>query len=118
MSSIGAESCAFVRGYGGSMGTRLEIWQVPGIDGIGAMDLGLGGEPFEFEAVQYGDSTTVHSWLLAIEAMRGTVQAIVDDHGVTHTNMLIARTGAVSRNAEIGNGGMRGSIRIAGVKVA
>ena len=115
MASVGGVNCTFVRGGANQPKTRLELWQVPGIDGYGAMDVGRGDASFQFLLVKYGSTGTVESWILSIEALQGEVVSITDDHDTVHANCLVVRVGLPVRTAEQGYGGVRGQILIQGV---
>lgn len=121
MAGIGGITCTFVRGQGTSPKNRTEVWTRPGIDGHGAMVLGLGDSPYLFTAVAFGTAAAVATWQSSIEALQGTVVTIVDDWNTTWTNMLITTAANAGRTPRInhdGNGVCRGEVRVEGVKLA
>ena len=94
MADIGGVSCDMVKGVLQAPTERVESYQVPGIDGVGAQLLGLGDSPFRFRAIKYGTNAELNTWIAAIQALKGDTITIVDDWGDSHANCLIARLGA------------------------
>ena len=91
--SVGGVSCTFVKGVASDPTERVVIYQVPGIDGVGAQLLGLGDAAFRFQAVLYGTAAALTTWIASMQALKGTLVTIVDDWAISHTNCLIVRLG-------------------------
>ena len=117
MASVGGLACTFVRGSAPSNKERVSVWAVPGLDGYGAHLQGLGDSEFRFRVVNYSSPAGVHTWAGLIEAMQGTVIAIVNDWAETWTGFLVLRVSPPRITAEYGNLGARGEIEIEGVTI-
>ena len=113
--NIGGVGCDMLKGDLPALKTRLEVWQVPGLDGYGAIDLGLGDARGEVRAIKHDTPAAVYAWVAAIEALQGTVVNMIMDWGITYTQVLIERVSAPQVTAAIGYGGARGEIAIQGV---
>ncbi len=110
-------TCDYVRGRIGELQQRIETWQVAGMNGYGAQQLGLGDSQFAIVVVRYGSEANVDVWLSQIAALQGKRATVVDDWDATHANLLINRVQVQPKVAEAGNGGCRGEARIEGVVV-
>lgn len=120
MAGIGGVSCDMVKGNARGLKQRVEVWQLPGIDGYGAHKVGQGDAEFSFLGIKYDTAANVQSWVAAIEALQGTVVSIVDDWGVTFTPCLIVSVGRPRRMAAVRPGSSytcRGEIEVLGVVV-
>lgn len=121
MSSVGGTSVTFLRGSVGGLRQRVELWQVPGLNGYGALRLGTGQADFSFRAIHFGSLATLVSLLSTIEGKQGTSVTLVDDRGTSHTSCLITSVGkpewAPITGAPSGET-YRISIPISGVKLA
>jgi len=115
MASVGAVSCDFVRGSAPAKKQRVQVWSVPGLDGYGAKLFGLGDSETEFVLVKRGTSAAVLAWARLIEALQGTLVAVVNDWGSTTSAFLIESVAGPEMAAELGYGGARGELRIRGV---
>lgn len=93
MASVHGVSCDMVKGAGASLAERAEIWNTPGMDGVGAHQVGRHDGAFQFEAVLYGTSAAVDSWFESIEAQQAKIGTIVDDWGTNHSACLIVHVG-------------------------
>ena len=115
--NIGGVSCDIVRGQIGGLKTRLELWQIPGLIGYGAQDLGLGDSEFVFVGIKYDTEANIETWIASMEALQGTVISVEDDWEQTHTNLLAVRVGTPRKTAVIVDGSTdtRGEIRVDGV---
>lgn len=119
MAGIGGVACDFVRGDLRAVKERVEIWQVPGLDGYGAQKMGLGDSDFLFTAVLHDSVANVTSWITNLAVLQGAVVSIVDDWGVTFTNCLITRVG-IPRRTPFAHGTIacRAEVDVEGVKTA
>ena len=120
MAGIGGVGCDMVQGNVRSLKERVEIWQVPGINGYGAQLTGLGDSDAVFTGVEFDSHANIITWIAAIEALQGTVCSIVDDQGVTHSNVLITDVGRGQRTARVNHdsrGDTRGQIKVKGLPV-
>lgn len=120
MATIGGITCTFVKGQGQSLTPRMELWNRPGMNGYGAMELGNGDSPFVFRAVGYALNAAVTTWINSLQALKGSVVTIVDDFGTTWASMLVTSSTIVSRTPRVnhdGNGDVRGEVQVEGVKI-
>jgi len=118
VAGVGGVVCDFVRGGVAGLKQRVEVWQRPGIDGYGAMALGLGDSSFFFTLVVFDTIANVEAWILLVEALQGSVISVVDDWGVNHSSLLVEEVSEPRRSVALGNGGARGELKIRGRKVA
>jgi hypothetical protein len=91
MASIGGVTCTFVRGHPPYPKERVLLWTAPGIDGVGAQQVGRNDAEFQVQAVLYSSAPGILAWKLAIEALQGTLVTIVNDLGIAFTRCLIAK---------------------------
>ena len=115
MATVGGLSCDFVRGLSAAKKLRTQVWSVPGLNGYGAKVFGLGDSESEFVLVKRGTFAAVMTWVALIEAMQGTLVAVVNDWGQTTTAFLVQKVSVPKLTAEVGYGGARGELRIEGV---
>jgi len=125
MASIGGTTCTFIHTAGGrppaTLRQETEVWRLPGINGYGAMKLGLGGGEFNLVATLYTNKVGVGTWETLLQGKQGTVVTIIDDLGHSHTNCLLVHVGNAritpARNPA-GTITQRAEIDITGVKIA
>jgi len=119
MATVGAVSCDFVHGSIGPKSERLDVYELPGVDGYGAHKLGLGNGDFELVAVGFGSQAVLTAWQTSLKALVGTVVSITTDTGVTTTGCLIKEVGNIEVAAAAWSAGAltdrRGQIQIKGV---
>jgi len=115
MPSIGGIPCTFVRGAPHAPAQRVQLWEVPGIDGYGAQLLGLGDSPFQFAVVLLDSliAANVYNWAQSVQATPGTIATIVNDWGTSYTRCLIVKTSAPKYTPW--NAGAKGEIVVEGV---
>lgn len=118
MAQVGSVVCDIVRGLRRPLEDRVRTWNVPGLDGYGAHNLGRHDSSFQFRLVRYGSAATVQSWIDALQALQGTAVTVINDWGDSFTNMLIERIGDPLKQAALGYGGARGELDIRGVVLA
>lgn len=93
--SIGAVACSRVIGHARPQATRVQVWQIPGVDGYGAHLLGLGNSESQFTAVAFGRDTVlvgfIHlpTWYASLRATQGTIVTVTNELGIAFTNQLI-----------------------------
>lgn len=116
MAAVGSVTCTFVRGVSPSLRSRVDTWQLPGIDGYGVQLLGRGDTEWMFEAVLYDDEGDVSTWYTQLEALQGTIVTVVDDWGDSYTNILLVRVSQLDKTIAVPNGA-RGEVRIEAKKV-
>lgn len=92
MPAIGSISCDLLRGYPPGPLRRVETWQRPGVDGVGALDLGSGGNPIRLVASVRGVEAAVITFAAALEALVGSAVVITPELGTART-VLITRVG-------------------------
>jgi hypothetical protein len=121
MATIGNVTCSLVKGGVRNKKLRTEVWQTPGVDGYGAMLLGLGDSQFAFIAVVYAAyPLDIIAWVQSIEALQGQVITVVDDWDVVYEQLLVTQVGMPKRSPAYGtadgiNYEVRGEIQIQGI---
>jgi len=113
--NIGGVGCDLVKGGAADQKSRVSLWQVPGVNGYGAHDLGQGESGFVYRAIKYGTEAECRTWAGQMQALQGTVLTIVDDWDATHELMLVARVTRPILSAAIGYGGARCEVMVQGV---
>lgn len=104
MGSIGTVTFDIIRGLTPAMKTRTETWEVPGIQGYGALRLGEGDAAFELVAVLYcADNATAQTQKGYIENLQGTVVDVTDDFGDTYNGIVVKHVD-VTKTPRIWNG--------------
>ncbi len=119
MSAIGSQSCTFVRNDAPALKERVDVWQIGGYDGYGAQLFGKGESQCQFKALLFGTNAAVESWVVAIEAMQGSIQSITNDHGTTYS-VLITKISPPKRTAAIIRGtayDTLGELTVSGVRL-
>jgi len=117
MASFGGVSCDHVKGTANAKTRRLDVFTRPGLDGHGAVDLGDAADPNTFELTYYGTYTNCLAWLRSIEALRGTIVAVVNDWGTETTSWLfLSYSASPIRRADRGTGvaQARAAVRVKG----
>lgn len=117
MAGIGGVTCLMVKGEGLDNTQRVEVYQVPGHDGYGALKLGLGDSAWSFRGVLLDSLANVNTWVASLQALKGAVISVVDDFGTTHTNLLVREVSPPQRDAvvHLGTLKVRGEMRLRGV---
>jgi len=95
--SIGGIACSWVKGIAPAQKMRLDIWQVPGISGYGAQQLGGGDSGCGFRCIQVAASAVLDAWEASIEALQGAIVNVVNDRGKTYTGFLVSKVGIPQR---------------------
>ncbi|KKN53079.1 hypothetical protein LCGC14_0605910 [marine sediment metagenome] len=119
--SVGGVACDIVRPSSPiAKRTRVGLWIIPGLTGVGAHRLGQNDSQFEFICIEYATSAQINTWAGLIGALQGTVIAITDDHGDSYTGMLVVSVSNPSKIPAwqiqgLGIAGRRGEISIQGV---
>jgi len=116
MPSIGGVSCDFVREESfNDLKLRVEIWQVPGLDGYGAQDLGFGDSNFRYRCVKYGTESEIETWFGNLEALQATIISATDDWGRTRHNLLVRHVEVIGKRPAPPNYQCRGEATVEGV---
>src|SRR6185295_15630331 len=90
MSSIGAQQFDIMRGPAATLSPRLDIWEVPGLDGYGAQLLGAGNGKRELTTVSYQTNiNNAAAFVLGCRLVVGTVVTVVDDWANNFFNQLV-----------------------------
>lgn len=90
MSTIGDMYVDIIRGIPQALKTRVDVYEVPGLNGYGAQTLGTGDAEFDLVSVLYcinNAAANVH--IRACEALQSTVLILVDDYGDGYGNVLV-----------------------------
>jgi hypothetical protein len=92
----------FWRGVMPNTRTRVETWQVPGVNGYGAILLGNGDSDGSAKAEYFALSDTyANQFWQAIVACQGKICTLVDDFGDTVANLLVTKVGQPAKKAMI-----------------
>jgi len=110
-------ACDILRGNFRPLVERLDIYNTPGVNGYGVQKLGKKDSPFIFKAIKYGSEATVETFATNIAALQGQICTFEDDWGQVRVRMLVAETSIPEKRPEIGNGGAKTSIDLAGVQL-
>lgn len=79
-----------MRGVPAHLKTRVDVWEVPGVDGYGAQTLGQGDAEFELMTVNYcADNTEANGVIASAEGMQGAMCLVHDDFGDDYDNVLV-----------------------------
>jgi len=117
MAAIGAISCQFVRGHVPRWRTRVETWQVPGINGHGAKKSGKGKGAFRLVAEATGTNAEIDVWIAAIEDLVGTIVTITNDWGDSFLYCLITKLGQpIVKRARVGVSNCKARLVVEGVR--
>lgn len=100
MASIGGVSCDFVHRPMHPALRRLAEWHVPGLSGLGLMDLGSASRKSPLMAVKYGTLSNCEAWLGNLEALQGAGQVTVtNDLGQTSSQAHVLDVRLVATRA-------------------
>ena len=95
MASVGGISVYSIRGRVDGAQERVEVIGNENVDGLAALKTGVRGEPFELRSMVFTNSTALIGTIEnSYRAIVGSVVSVVDDHGVTWTNLLVLRVKA------------------------
>lgn len=100
---------------------RMDLWQVPGVDGVGSQKLGYGEGAFAFEVMLIDTPANIQVWFKDITLLVASRVSITDDWGTVHPGCLIADQGTLQRTARINHDGLGtciGRTTVSGVYVA
>lgn len=104
--SVGGVSIDILRGTVPELKDLVEIWKRPGLDGVGARNIGTGGGGFSMVGIYFASSAAdAESKLNALGDKQGTVVSIEDAQGTTHANCLLVGLGRHNMNKVIQAGG-------------
>jgi hypothetical protein len=120
MPQIGSTLCTFLRGTPPAQKQRVELWEVPGVDGYGAQLTGRGDAPFRLQAVLLSNASGCRTWGAALMALQGQVVSLTNDLGFTASGCLITRVSPLQVTTAWQPGTAithRGEIEIEGVVV-
>jgi len=113
MSTLGDQTFHIIRGLPASLKQRVDVWEVPGIDGYGAQTLGLGDARFGLTCIAYTASSGAANTLIGlVEAMQGTLQTLVDDWGDTYTSLLVEKVDTTGAKKSVVYNGNFNAVRV------
>lgn len=91
-----------------SQQTVVETWRVPGVDGYGAMTLGLGDAEFDLIAMAFVNTTVLgsvnddaNSLIEDTVALQGTIVPITDNYGNVTPGILLEKVDARQKDTKI-----------------
>lgn len=117
MATIGGVTVEVLRGNASGRKIRLDTWVVPGYDSIGAMNVGSSAGEWGYMAVIYGTTSDVETRLGQLQALQGTIVAVVDSFGTTYSGLLVEQVSLPKKQAELLNGGARAELTLKGTVV-
>ena len=91
-SSIGTIATDIIHGLPQDTKMRVDVWEVPGINGYGAQQLGLADAEFALKSVKYilsTDAVDPDTYVDNCNAAEGSIQTVTDDWGDPYPNILI-----------------------------
>jgi hypothetical protein len=103
--TVGGVACTFVKGHCPRPKQRLEIWRVPGLNGIGAAAMGANDGQFSIRAVLFNTIQYVEIWRQAVESLQGQIVTIVNDWNVSFPNCLITNISPMQTTAIVATNG-------------
>lgn len=78
---------------------ETEIWRVPGLDGYGAMQTGLGDGEFPLFTSFYADDLAdADSHIDSAIALQGSIVTITDSFGNSYDNVLVKHVGIADKH--------------------
>ena len=90
MPSIGGNSVLTLRGEFQTLAQTLEPITRPNIDGVAYRVVGQRGGPFRMlSIVDVDDDAAAEALADTYKALIGTLVTVLDDHGQTHTNIVV-----------------------------
>lgn len=90
MATVGAVTFTFLYGRIPAAQDAVELYDRPGLDGHGARKLGKRSPPATLRGVTFETSiNNAGAQLVAAQALAGTIVTVVDDFGVSTSNVLI-----------------------------
>jgi hypothetical protein len=101
--SIGSVVCSRVIGHARPQATRVQTWQIPGVNGYGVHLLGDGNSESQFAAIAYGRDTVVSgvihlpTWYASLRDTQGTIITITNEQGIAFADQLVLEVGDPQR---------------------
>jgi len=89
MASVGSVTTDFVSGTPAGLKRQLKVWTRPGLDGVGALDVGKSDGRARLQLEHHDTQSNVETWIADIEALQGQVVSITPDWGTTYDGCLI-----------------------------
>lgn len=120
MATVGAVTVELLSGDSDPQSEQVDVWTVPGQDGVGAQLLGSNQSAFSYVATLFGSSSDVETRLVNLAAIQGTVITIVDDFSKTRTSCLVTKVKRMGRKLVLREGAteVRAQVAITGVRTA
>ena len=122
MATVGGYSVDVLRGLVPALKEAIAVWDVPGLDGHGAQQVGYRSPVASLLAISLvADNATANTLISNLESLQGTSVTIVDDHGDTYTNCLVVTVDTSNaKKAAIVDGasGYRVAVRLDVMRVA
>jgi hypothetical protein len=113
MSAVGPITVDILRGVPSLIRPRVETWEVPGLDGYGAMTLGQGDSEFEILTITYfADNADADTHIVDCTTAQGTVVTIVDDFGSSFDGMLITHVDVTRAKMPVIKDGNHNAMRV------
>ena len=88
--SIGTVDVDIIRSRPVGLKSRVEKWEIMGLDGYGSMILGNGDAEFKLMTITYLDSDAdAESHIADCEGLQGSIITVTDNWGNDYDNVLI-----------------------------
>ena len=119
--NFGGESCTYINDPSViPLCTRLKTWVVPGLNGIGALDMAANESGFRFRLIIIDTNANVNTWIDNIAALKGTVVSCEDSFEDTYSNLLFEEMTAPEKTAVLDDGVLKviGEITVTGKVIA
>lgn len=101
MALIGGVAVDIMKGLPQVLKTRLDVWEVAGLDGYGAQQLGLGDAEFNLTTIFYAlNNAAANTFLNNCEALEGTLISLTDDWGDVYQNVLVKHVDSTTPNGK------------------
>lgn len=120
MAGIGGVTCSRVIGARRKPSMRMDIWQIPGLNGYNVHKLGTGNGETTWKAVHFGTEGSLQAWYQNLSDTVGTIVSIVNEQGATATNQLIQAVGEPTKRTAwdgVGNS-MRWEVNITSIDMS
>lgn len=108
MSAVGSLSVDLLSGTPLSMRERVETWNVPGLDGLGAQLLGQGTASTKLVTVTLlASAALANAHIAAAEALVGTIVTVTDDSSQSFANCLVLGVLVTEKRAVVHEGSVK-----------
>lgn len=105
MASIGGYPLDVMRGIIPPLGEMVRFWKPEGHDSYSSKLMGKGDTEFILDGEKNDTKAAIDTLITNLNALRGTVPEVVDQHGDTYTNKIeVLRTVLIKKHAILTGG--------------